>query len=141
MQEVAKFVEDGFNLAMGEERRLASDRRGKVAADQSEVRAKLIGGGAAGDQGIHPGAAALILAGIPVGVEAPEEHTVFVADVVIAHLRIPYRNVPFLGDVNSVQAVYETEQTLSHFFQWEVGTERLLKIGRASCRERVEMSV
>ena len=37
----------------------------------------------------------------------------------------PGTSVPFLGDVNSVEAVYETEQTLGHLFQREVGTERL----------------
>ena len=71
VQQVAEFVEDGLHFAMRQQRGLAADGRRQVAADQAQVR--LASGRIAGDQRVHPGAAALVFARKPVGVEASRE--------------------------------------------------------------------
>ena len=67
MQQVSEFVKDGLGFAMGQERGLPVDRRCQVAADQPQVRTAMAR--IASDQRIHPGAAALVFARIPVGIE------------------------------------------------------------------------
>ena len=92
MQQVAEFVENGLHFAVSQQGRPAAGGRRQIAADQAQVRAEAAGGRTAGDQRVHPGAAALVFARIPVGVKAAQERPGFVVDVVVARLRIPNRN-------------------------------------------------
>ena len=69
MQQMAELMEDRLHFAVRQERGVIFDRRGKVSADQTEVRFKAIRGGAPGEKRVHPCTAALVLARIPIGVE------------------------------------------------------------------------
>ncbi len=87
---------------------------------------KRVGRGAAGDERIHPGAAALVFARKPVGVEAAQERAVLVVDVVVAHVRIPDGHAGFLGDADAVEPLDQVEHSGHHALQREVGAQRLL---------------
>ena len=73
MQQVAELVEDRLHFAMRQQRRLVSDRRREIAADQAQVRLEAVGVGPPVMKRIHPGAAALVLARIPVGIKAAQQ--------------------------------------------------------------------
>ena len=68
VEQVAELVENRLHLAVGEQRGLAIHRRAHVADDQAEVRLAE----RAGVQRVHPRAAALGFARVPVGVERTE---------------------------------------------------------------------
>ena len=70
-EQVAELVEERLHLAVREQRGLAADGRAQVAADQAEVRS-VPAARHAGDEVVHPGAAALLLAREQVGVERAE---------------------------------------------------------------------
>ncbi len=93
MQQVAELVKDGLHFAMRQQRGLAVHGRRQIAADQAQMRLAL--GRVAGDQRVHPGAAALVFARKPVGVEGAEIGCRAVAAIVVhrvgAHVRIPRR--------------------------------------------------
>ncbi len=79
-------MEDGFHLAVGEQRGLAIDGRAHVADDQPEVGLAR----AAGVQRVHPRAAALRFARVPVGIERPEVRAgLRVVDFVERNLGMP----------------------------------------------------
>ena len=71
VQQMAEFMENGFHFAMSQQRRRVADRRRQVPANQTQVRLAFIR--IAGDERIHPGAAALVFARKPIGVEAAEQ--------------------------------------------------------------------
>src|SRR5580692_9781223 len=98
MQQMAELVENRLHIAMREQRRLTAQRFAEVAADEAQVRLKAAVRRAAGDQRIHPGAAALVFARIPVGVESADESTVLVVDVVIGNLLVPSGHALFFAD-------------------------------------------
>ena len=65
---MAELVKDRFDLAVSEQGGLARDGGGQVAADQAEVGRALVAA-ASGDQVVHPCAAPLRFARMPIGVE------------------------------------------------------------------------
>jgi hypothetical protein len=82
--------------------------------------------GTAGDQRVHPRAAALVFARIPVGVEPADEFAVLVVNVVVADLRVPVGDALLFGHADAVEAVNQVEHPGHHLFQREVGPQRLL---------------
>src|ERR1700759_1985991 len=104
MQQMPELVENRFDLPVRQQRGLVADRRRKIAADQSQVRLESVSGGAAGQQAVHPGAAALVLSRIPIGVESAEKRSVFVVDVVKLDVLVPSGNMLLFGDANSIEA-------------------------------------
>src|SRR5438105_4796730 len=103
MQQVTELVKNGFYFAMRQHGGLIAQRRGEVAADQTQVREEGAGVQSARDETIHPCAAALVFAGMPVGVETSQECVVLIANVVIMHLRIPGRHASFFHYPNAVE--------------------------------------
>ena len=131
MEQMAELVENGLHFAMRQERRPGAEGRCQVAADQAQVRlerARLqaVGHGAAGDQGIHPGTAALVFARVPVGIKAAQESAVPIMDIVVADLRVPYRHAGPFGYPDAVQPVDQVEKSGQDAVEREVRAERLL---------------
>src|SRR5215469_8033968 len=126
MQQVTELMENRFHFAVDQQRRLATRRRSKVAADQSQVWAKAGSRRPAGDQRFHPGAAALILAGIPVSVEAAEKLAGFVVNVVVANLGVPNGYAALFGDFHAVEPTYQLEQAGRHALQGKVRPQGFL---------------
>jgi hypothetical protein len=92
MEQVSKFVEDGFHFGMGQEGGLVPDGLGHVATNEAEVGFALLAGdgGAAGLEVVHPGPASLAFAWMPVGVEGPDLlFALGVVDLVEGDIRIP----------------------------------------------------
>ena len=69
MQQVPELVEDRLHLAVSQQCGLAGERRRQVAADQTQVRLQP---GQARQESVHPGAAALVLTRIEIGVKGPQ---------------------------------------------------------------------
>src|SRR4051794_22506153 len=90
---------------------------------------KRAGRGTASDQRVHPGAAALVLARVPVRVEAAEKYAALVVHVVVPHLRVPDRNAGLPGDTNSVQTVHQIEQAGHYVLEREIGPQRFFVEG------------
>ena len=80
----------------------------------------------AGDQRVHPGAAALVLARIPVGIETSQQRAVLVVDRVVLRPRIPDRRARLLGHAHAEQAPGDLEHAVDHALQREVRPQRLL---------------
>ena len=126
MQQVSELVKDGLYFAMGQHGGFAAHRRCEVAADQAQVWSEPVWRGPARDEAVHPGAAPLVFARIPVGVEPPQEFAVLIANVVVEHLRIPDRHAGLFRHLNTVEAVHQVEEAGHHALGGEVGTQRLL---------------
>src|SRR5258705_4168151 len=103
---------------MREQGGLASHRRREVTADQSEVGTEAIGRGAAGDQAVHPGTAALVFARMPVGVEGAQEDAFLVAHIVVVHAGIPGGHSHLLFHADSVEAVDEVSEARYPALPW-----------------------
>src|SRR5690242_17594794 len=120
VQQMSKLVEDGLHIPMGQERRAVRQGRSEIPADQPQVRMEFVGGRAAGDQRIHPRAAALVFAWIPVSVKSAQLFAVFVRDGVEARLRIPNRNSGLMNDADSVKPMHEVEQSFDYPLQRKI---------------------
>jgi len=141
VEQVAELVEDGLDLAVREQGGLALHRRGHVAAHQADVRLAGPAGDRrqAGAQRVHPRAAALRLARVPVGEEAAAQ-----AAVPVEHLEVPHLGVPRLGgprrggaarleeaggpafDADAEEALAEPEHAVDHAVHREVRPQHLV---------------
>ncbi len=108
---------------------LAVDRRRQIAADQAQVRALfrgIFGGGVAGEQGIHPRAAALVLARKPVAVEQSQRRAGGgIPDRVALDGRVPRRNAGFFLDSNAEDASENLKHSIHDILEREVRAKRL----------------
>ena len=87
---MAELVEEGADLAVGQQRGAGGGGRVEVAADEGDVGAEAAArGGAAGNEGVHPCALALGLAGEPVRVEGSEMESGLVADFEVRDVGVP----------------------------------------------------
>ena len=126
VQQVAELVKDRLDFAVGEQCRAAAGRRVDVAAHQPEMRLEALGRRTAGDQRPHPGAAALVLPRIPVGVEAAQQRAALVADGVVFHRRIPNRRARLFDYADAEQPLDQIEQARDRALQREVRAQHLL---------------
>ena len=121
MQQVSKLVENGLGFAMRQECGLAIDGRSKVAADQAQVWAPfrgILGGGVAGEQRIHPCAAALVLAWEPVAVKRSESCAARgIPDRVALDCRVPSANPGFFLDANTEDAAEDLEHAADYVIE------------------------
>src|SRR5664279_6342643 len=78
-----------------------------------------IGGGTAGDQTVHPRAAALVFARVPVGIEAAQKGSFLVADIVIVHIGVPGGDAGFLFHPDAVEALHQFEESAHHALHGE----------------------
>ena len=126
MQQVSELVEDGLHVTMRQQRRAAIHGRREIAAHQSEVRLGAIFFGKPSDEGVHPRAAALSFAWIPIGIERPEQRSIRVVNSVHLHVRVPHGRAPLLRHANSVKALDGFKHALHHALQREVGAQGFL---------------
>jgi len=94
--------------------------------DGAEVRLKTVFRGVAGDEGVHPCAAAFVLARVPVRVECSQLDAVRVADGVVADRGVPRGRAFLLFHADAVKARGDFEHSLDDLLQREVGAQRLL---------------
>lgn len=85
VEEVAEFVEDGFDFVVSEEGGLILGGAGEVAADEAEVGFVL----GTGEEVVHPGASAFGFSGMPVGIEGAEEGAIFFVNLVVLNVVVP----------------------------------------------------
>ncbi|RMV85575.1 Hexapeptide repeat-containing transferase, partial [Pseudomonas amygdali pv. tabaci] len=126
MQAMTEFVEQRGDFIVGQQRRLARDRRREVAhqighrALQSTFsRATAI------TSAVHPGTATLVGARIQVEEETPDVLAVFL-DLEQTNIRVPGVEAFLLGNLDAVQTLDDSEQTAEHFIDGEVGTQDFL---------------
>src|SRR4051794_20257362 len=98
---MSELVEDRFHLAMSQQRRLLAYGWRQIAANQAQVRLVRIDRRYARNKRVHPRAAALVLARIPVRVERADPLARLVLDDVILHRLVPRRNAGALADSNA----------------------------------------
>src|SRR5437868_2098650 len=108
MQQMAELVEDSLGFAVRQEGGSAVDLRRQIAADQAQVRApfsRIRGGGVTCENGIHPRAAAFVLARIPVRVKGSEISAGSrIPDGVAANFGVPHGNARFFLYANAEDA-------------------------------------
>ena len=122
MQQVPELVKDGLHLAVSQQRGLVADRRRQISADQAEMRAHA---GNPRQEGVHPGPAALVLARVEIGVERAQLRSIrFIADGVVAHLRIPGRKAGFLLDRDPEDPAKNGEHAVHYFLEREIRAQR-----------------
>ena len=151
VQQVAELMENGADLVVREQRWAIADGRGHVAADEAEMEAAIVFATRrdAHFEVVHPSAAALRIARMPVGVEGADVDVFFVAHFVEFHLRMPdldgaglaglhadgRRGVGLAGlDVNRLtrgdaevkDTLGEGEHASENLIEREVGTELFL---------------
>jgi hypothetical protein len=90
VQAVAALVEQGDHVVVGEGGRFAPTGAGKVAVEVGHRRLHAVAEAAAGDGVVHPGAAALGVAGVQVEVELADQ-LARALDAEEAHVRVPHR--------------------------------------------------
>jgi hypothetical protein len=78
VQQMAKLVKNGLDLAMSQQRRAILGGRREVAADQAQMWILMLLFPAIGvrftdDQGVHPGASAFVFARKPIGVKSAHQ--------------------------------------------------------------------
>jgi hypothetical protein len=73
VQAVAELVEQGDDVVVGEQGRLAADRPGEVAVEVGHRGLDALALAPTGDGVVHPGAAALGVAGVEVQVELADQ--------------------------------------------------------------------
>ena len=73
VQQMAELVKNGLDLAMGQQRWAILAGRSQVAANQAQMRILTVAARFTGDQSIHPGAAALVLARKPVRIKSAHQ--------------------------------------------------------------------
>ena len=127
VEEVAELVEEGADLAVGQQRGAGGGGRGEVAADEGEVGAEAaVGGGAAGDQAVHPRALPLGLAGKPVGVEGSQVASRLVSHLEIADVGVPDSPVVHPLDGEAEEALRDLEESGLNLVKREPGAKHLV---------------
>jgi hypothetical protein len=90
MQTVTKLVEQGDHFIMGEQRRFAVDRTVEVTGKVGHrLLQEAIRHAHLPDAVIHPRAAAFVLAGVEVQIEATAQFIAFVIQLEETHIRMP----------------------------------------------------
>src|SRR5271154_6519009 len=79
-----------------------------------------------GEEGIHPGSAALVFAGKPIRVESSEEKVCFVADLVVLDVGVPTGDAGLFRNRYPVQPLDDFEHAGDDALGWEVGPKFLL---------------
>ena len=123
MQQVAELVEDGFHLAMSQERGLVADGRREVAAHAARMGLEAGRRLDARDEGFHPGAVALAFARIPIGVEGTEKQPVAVAHFVAADIGVPQGYALAPRHFDPVEFLHDGEHAIDHALGREVGAK------------------
>ncbi|MNM61958.1 hypothetical protein D3C81_732710 [compost metagenome] len=127
VQAVAEFVEQGGDFVVGQQRRLAADRRGEVAHQVGDRCLQVAGDGATTvARAVHPGTATLVGAGIEVEVEAADVLAVFL-DLEQAHFRVPRLEIVQFADLDAVELLDDGEQAAEDFIHREVGAQGFLR--------------
>ena len=126
VQQVSELVEDGLDLAMGQQRGLAAGGRGQIAAVQPQVGSEALGSGAAGDQRVHPGAVALVLAREVVGVVGPEVGSVGVLQPVGVDTFVPNGHSGRRSDADPEELVRHFKESLQNALVREIWPQVLL---------------
>ena len=124
MQQMSEFVEDGFHFAMRQQRWRVVNRRRQIAANESEMGLATIR--IAGDERVHPGAAALVLARKPVRVEAAQKLARrSILHPVIFDCRIPAGTPGSAITLMPKNAAEDIEHAGHHSIQFKVGPQLL----------------
>ena len=127
MEEVAELVEEGADLAVGEQGGTGGGGRGEVAADEGEVGAEAAGGGGtSGDKAVHPRALPLGLPGEPVRVEGAEVEPGFVAHLEVADIGVPDGGVVHAPHREAEEAPRDLEEPGLDLFQREPGPQHFV---------------
>src|ERR1700757_4711699 len=106
---------------MGEEGGPSLGWPGNVSADGGNMRLESIGRWTTGEESVHPGSAALVFAGKPVGVEAAQNGSVLVPDALILRFGIPGCYSSLLLNPNPVESARDLEQSSHNLFERKVG--------------------
>ena len=119
MQAVAKFVEQGDDIIVGEQGRFATDRRGEIAGEKCYRMLNFAVFAATRYGIVHPRATTLVVAGIEVKIKLSNQRA-----VVIAHVKKARVGVPDFGscrrDLQAVNCFNDAEQAGQHLRFGEV---------------------
>ena len=129
VQAVAKFVEEGCYLLMGEAGLFVADRRGEVADEVGDRQLQRVAVGKAGNGAVHPRAAAFFRARIGVKVEVGAQLSVGVNHVVAARVGVPGGKRRVFAEAHAEEAFADGEQPLQHLADGEVGAQVFLREG------------
>src|SRR5688572_7179296 len=111
VEEMAELVENGFDLAVRQERRTAVRRWRHVPANEPQMRSSgSIRPRTARDEIVHPCAATLRFARMPVGVKRSEVPAFAIEQIVELHLGMPHLDVLAHVALNNAQTEYATHQ-------------------------------
>ncbi|SUD58028.1 Uncharacterised protein [Ectopseudomonas oleovorans] len=127
MQAMAEFVEQGGDLIVGQQRRLAADWRGEVAHQVGHRGDQQLALGVAAlvARAVHPGAAALVGAGVEIEEEAPDMLAVLL-NLEQAYVRVPGVEVLQLANLDAVELLHDGEQAGEHLVHREPGAHFFL---------------
>ena len=129
VQQVAELVKHRLDLVVAEQRVAARAGGRHVAAHQTEMRGKTaVFLWPTHPEAVHPGPAALAVAGKPVGVEAGDVRARLVVHLVKLHLVVPDRSLR-LGDRDAEDAPGHLEQAGKHAVHRKIGAQLLFVQG------------
>lgn len=105
---MTELVEQGGDIVVGQQSRFAADRRRKIAGEIGHWPLQTFAVAEAGAADIHPGAAALLGAGVGIEIEGCHHTLVGIDQLVVAHIAVPHRHAGALTRAHP-------EQTLGQF--------------------------
>lgn len=113
MQPVAELMEQCGHFIVREERRFAFQRTVKVTGQvRDRFLQRAVGFAHLADAIIHPRAAALVLAGIQVEVEAAAQFAGFIEQIEETHVRMVHIHIFALFGGDTVNAFYHFEEAV-----------------------------
>src|ERR1700677_4318395 len=127
MQGVTELVKESGHLVVRQERWRAAERSGEIA-HQLRYRDGFARGERFGDDTlVHPGPAALLDAGIRIEIEARDDASFRVGQVVVAHARVPDADAGPLPDGDAVETLGHPEKPGEHFGKRKIRPQCLLR--------------
>ncbi len=120
---MAEFVEQGQHFVVGQQRRVAAQRRGEVAGQIGHRQLQAAMGAATAQALVHPGAATLILARIGVEVEQADVGAVGLTQCVSGDILVPGGDVAHALDLHAVKALDQGEHAVDGLRRREVGAQ------------------